>query len=76
MSTLFANTTPEQASADFWGWMGPKMDDWSREQADLIATMPERDESSRTILGEEALEIEFEPVTQAPARPHCCVSGV
>lgn len=57
----------ERASDDFWGWFGPKMDEWDAQNARDIASMPERDEDSRTILGAEALEIEFEPVSQAPA---------
>lgn len=54
-------THAEQASDDFWSWFGPKLD--AREA--LEASMPDRDEDTRTILGAEMLEIEFEPVSQA-----------
>lgn len=55
-------TEAEQVSDDFWAWFGAKLDADER----VRATMPDRDESSRTILGEEMLDIEFEPIAQGP----------
>lgn len=73
MATTFARTleTQDEAeviSADFWGWFGPKVDAWDARNARDVASAPERDEESRTILGAELLDIEFEPVSQAPLR--------
>lgn len=59
-----SRTHAEQVSDDFWAWFGPKLDEHER----VRASMPERDEASATILGEEALDIEFEPVSQAPTK--------
>lgn len=53
-------TESERASQDFWDWFGAKLD---ADEA-VKATMPARDESTRTILGEEMLDIEFEPIAQ------------
>lgn len=55
-------TESEKASEDFWAWFGAKLDADER----VRATMPARDESSRTILGEEMLDIEFESIAQGP----------
>lgn len=62
MARIDTRTEAERISADFWDWFGPRLD----AHAELRASMPERDEESRTILGEEMLDIEFEPVTQVP----------
>lgn len=57
-------------SADFWAWMGPKVDAWDAE-ADLIASMPERkDDEAMCLYGEDIefldLEVIEAPVSQAP----------
>lgn len=57
-------TYAEQVSDDFWAWFGPKLDEHER----VRASMPERDDASSTILGDEMLDIEFEPVAQAPTK--------
>lgn len=68
MSNAPAPEYSSQASEDFWAWMGPKVDAWdARNEADRLSA-PERDEATRTILGEEMLDIEFEPVTQVAER--------
>lgn len=54
-------TDAQEIADDFWSWFGAK-----HEATDaLVATMPARDEESRTVLGAEMLDIEFEPISQA-----------
>ena len=58
MSTAPAVEYSSQASEDFWAWMGPKVDAWDAE-ADLIASMPERDEDEAMCLYGEDVEFDI-----------------
>lgn len=57
-------THAEKVSQDFWNWFGAKLD----ADEEIKASMPARDEATATALGDEMLDIEFEPVSQAPER--------